>query len=70
MSMTEGQVYHCQNRVCGSEIVVTKASLEASANPRCCCGAEMKKPYTPPVLRVLDPDDELVRRLEDRDLTS
>jgi hypothetical protein len=30
----------------------------------------MKKPYTPPVLRVLDPDDELVRRLEDRKLTS
>jgi hypothetical protein len=70
MSITEGQVYRCQNRVCGSEIVVTKASLEVSANPRCCCGAEMKKPYTPPVLRVLDPDDELVRRLEDRKFTS
>jgi hypothetical protein len=69
--MTEGQVYHCQNRTCGSEIVVTKASLEASANPRCGCGAEMKKPYSPPVLRMLDPDDELVSRLEaDRNLTS
>jgi len=45
--MTEGQVYQCQNRDCDSEILVTKASLEASANPRCSCGAEMKKPYKP-----------------------
>lgn len=59
--MTEGQVYHCQNRDCDSEILVTKASREASANPRCSCGAEMKKPYNPPVFRLLDPDDELVR---------
>jgi len=58
--VTEGQVYHCQNRACGSEFVVTKASLEASANPRCSCGAEMKKPYNPPGFRLLDPDDELV----------
>jgi len=71
MSMTEGQVYHCQNRVCDAEILVTKASREARANPRCGCGAEMKKPYSPPVLRKLDPDDELVSRLEaDRNLTS
>jgi hypothetical protein len=69
--MTEGQVYHCQNRVCDAEILVTKASREARANPRCGCGAEMKKPYSPPVLRILDPDDELVSRLEaDRNLTS
>jgi hypothetical protein len=58
--MTEGQVYHCQNRDCDSEILVTKASLETNANPRCSCGAEMKKPYSPPVLRILDPDDELI----------
>jgi len=69
--MTEGQVYRCQNRDCGCEIVVTKMPLETKTNPRCFCGAEMKKPYSPPVLRVLDPDDELARRLEpDRDLTS
>jgi len=60
MSLTEGQVYHCQNRACGSEILVTKASLEASANPKCSCGAEMKKPYNSPGFRLLDPDDELV----------
>ena len=71
MSMTEGQVYHCQNRVCDAEILVTKASREARANPRCGCGAEMKKPYSPPVVRTLNPDDELAHRLEeDRKLTS
>ncbi len=70
--MTEGQVYRCQNRACDCEIIVTKALLEASTNPKCCCGAEMKKPYSPPVFRTLDPDDELVnRRLgANRNLTS
>jgi len=52
--MTKGQVYRCQNPACGSEFVVTKASLEASANPKCCCGSEMKKPYNPPVVRTHD----------------
>ncbi len=59
--MTKGQVYHCQNRACDAEILVTKASLEASANPRCSCGAEMKRPYYPPVSRLLDPVDEILR---------
>ena len=27
--MTEGQVYHCQNRDCDAEILVTKAPREA-----------------------------------------
>jgi hypothetical protein len=50
---------------------VTKARVETKANPRCFCGAEMKKPYSPPVIRKLDPDDELVSRFEeDRNLTS
>jgi hypothetical protein len=67
--MTEGQVYRCQNRDCRREITVTKASRKASANPRCSCGAEMKKPYNPPVVRTLDPN-ELVSCLEtDRNLT-
>ncbi len=69
--MSQRQVYRCQNRACGREIVVTKTPLETKANPRCFCGAEMKKPYSPPVLRILDPDDELVGRLEaDRNLTA
>ncbi len=59
--MTEGQVYLCQNRVCDAEILVIKEPREASANPRCRCGAVMKKPYSPPVLRTLGPDDERIR---------
>jgi hypothetical protein len=69
MSMTEGQVYRCQNCVCGCEIVVTEASLKASTNPKCGCAAEMKKPYNPPVFRLLEPADELVNLLGQPKLT-
>ncbi len=66
---TERQVFRCQNRDCGCEIIVIKAPVKTRSNPRCFCGAEMKKPYSPPVFRKLDPDDELVSRFEeDRDL--
>jgi hypothetical protein len=57
MLMTEGQIYRCQNPLCRCEILVTKASaLGALQNPRCGCGGNMKKPYTPPVLRVISAD--------------
>ena len=58
MSTTEEQVYRCQNRTCGCEMRVTKPSLETDLNPRCCCGAEMKKPYTKPELRILQSKPE------------
>jgi hypothetical protein len=60
MAMTEGQIYRCQNRTCSCEIKVLRTSLLALANPRCCCGAEMKKPYRKPALRILDSDIEVV----------
>jgi hypothetical protein len=61
MPMTEGQIYRCLNRDCGCEIKVIRASIDAHANPRCCCGAEMKKPYRKPVLRTLkSPTDALI----------
>jgi hypothetical protein len=53
MQMSEGQIYRCQNIECGCEVRVVKSSIETSANPRCTCGAHMKKAYTPPILRVL-----------------
>ncbi len=59
MLMIEGQVYRCQNRDCGCEIKVIKPSIESNSNPRCSCGAEMKKPYNKPVFRELDPDIEV-----------
>ncbi len=68
---TERQVFRCQNRDCSCEIVIIKTPAETRGrrNPRCVCGAEMKKRYSPPVFRTLDPDDELVSRFEeDRDL--
>jgi len=51
--MQSGQRYRCQNVECRAEIEVKRASIEGSSNPRCCCGAEMKKVYSKPVLREL-----------------
>lgn len=56
--MIAGQVYRCVNRNCNCEVVVSKPSRkEADANPRCCCGSEMKKPYTAPVMREITGTD-------------
>ena len=56
MILRKGQRYRCQNLECTAEIEVTKDSVEGPSNPRCCCGAAMKKPYKKPVLRTLDKD--------------
>lgn len=53
MLMRQGQTYRCQNRGCNCEVLVMKPSVEGLGNPRCCCGAEMKKPYVPPTIREL-----------------
>jgi hypothetical protein len=58
--MIEGQVYRCQNRDCACEIRVLRGSIEAAANPRCCCGTEMKKPYRKPMLRTLNSEMEVL----------
>jgi hypothetical protein len=59
MIMRMGQIYRCQNEQCRAEIKVTKDSIEGDSNPRCCCGAEMKKPYSTPILRRLETTAEL-----------
>lgn len=56
MKIQSGQLYRCVNRECASEIEVKKDSIEGESSLRCCCGSEMKKPYTKPVLRTLDKD--------------
>jgi hypothetical protein len=33
--------------------VIKPSGTVGGQNPRCCCGAEMKKPYRAPVLREL-----------------
>jgi predicted nucleic acid-binding Zn ribbon protein len=69
MRMTEGHIYRCQNLHCGSEIKVVKKSIEANANPRCCCGSQMKKLYAKPMLRTLISNFEslTVSGLDDND---
>jgi hypothetical protein len=55
-TMNTGQRYRCQNPDCRAEIEVRKDSKEGEANPRCCCGAEMKKPYSAPVFKQFGKD--------------
>jgi hypothetical protein len=50
MILQKGQRYRCQNQECAAEIEVTEGSIEGEFNARCCCGSQMKKPYSPPVL--------------------
>jgi hypothetical protein len=59
MIMRTGRIYRCQNERCRAEIKVTKDSIEGKSNPRCCCGAEMKKSYSKPALTPLEPTTEL-----------
>lgn len=62
MILRERQVYRCQNSECGAEVQVLKASVEGAAKPRCCCGAEMKRPYSVPAVTVRKSTPELLRR--------
>ena len=58
-----GQIYRCTNADCRAEIQVLKPSVEGESSPKCCCGAEMKKPYSrPTAAEVTSPD--LRRRFE------
>jgi hypothetical protein len=55
-TMKTGQCYRCQNPDCRAEIEVRKDSKEGEANPRCCCGTEMKKFYSAPVVKQFGKD--------------
>ena len=59
MVIEEGQVFRCQNRDCGCEIKALRSSVIAHKNPRCGCGADMRKPYRKPMFRALTSDLEL-----------
>src|SRR5579864_8171857 len=65
VTLREGQRFRCQNRECGCEIVVNKPSIEGDSLPKCCCGAAMKKPYNPPVIRTLNTNDQHVDAIRD-----
>jgi len=51
--MRKGQRYRCQNPNCRDEIEVINNSGEEDSNPRCHCGAKVKKVYSKPVFREL-----------------
>ena len=54
MRMKSEERWHCTNPACGCEIFVECGGSEDSKNPRCSCGAGMKKRYVSPVLSYLD----------------
>jgi len=57
--------WHCTNPQCGCEVLVESGGEVSGSNPRCTCGAPMKKKYVSPVLSYLEflrLDEPLVSR--------
>ena len=46
--------WHCTNPACGCEVLVERGASQDGKNPRCACGATMKKRYVSPVFTYLD----------------
>jgi hypothetical protein len=53
MRTTEDR-WHCTNPACGREVQVERSGSIEAGNPRCFCGAVMKKRYASPALTYLD----------------
>lgn len=54
MIMKTGERWHCTNPACRCEVLVQSASCIAGGNPRCVCGAHLKKSYAPPHFTYLE----------------
>ena len=54
MEKEQGERWHCMNPACRREESLNHAEAVARNRPRCACGAEMKKDYSPPVFRYLE----------------
>jgi hypothetical protein len=54
MDRGQGERWHCMNAACRKERVIELMEVRAASNPRCDCGAEMKKAYSAPVFRYLE----------------
>ena len=54
MRMKTEDRWHCTNPACGCEVLVERGGMVEGKNPRCSCGAALKKKYTPPLLAHLD----------------
>jgi hypothetical protein len=46
--------WHCTNPACGCEVHVEIPAITDGTNPRCSCGAVMKKRYVAPALTYLN----------------
>ena len=54
MRMKSEDRWHCTNSACGCEVLVESGASQPGKNPKCSCGAAMKKRYVSPVLTYLD----------------
>jgi len=54
MRMKSKDRWHCTNSACGCKVSVETSASEDGKNPRCSCGAAMKKIYVSPVLTYLE----------------
>ena len=54
MIMKVGEKWHCTNPACRCEVLVQASSELDGTNPRCVCGAPMKKRYVPPHITYLE----------------
>jgi hypothetical protein len=54
MIMKTGELWHCSNPACRCEVLVQSSSVSEGSNPRCVCGAPMKKKYAPPSFTYLE----------------
>lgn len=54
MIVKTGEHWHCINPACHCEVLVQSDSEIDGPNPRCVCGAPLKKKYAPPNLTYLE----------------
>ncbi len=70
MMMKTGEHWHCTNPSCRCETLVQSSSALDGTNPRCICGAPLKKKYVPPsftYLKFLQVEDPLSTREDSRE---
>lgn len=54
MVMHPGERWHCTNPSCRCTVLVEAGTPQEGENPRCSCGAVMKKEFKSPVFTYLD----------------
>lgn len=54
MLMKTTDRWHCLNPECGCDVLVERGAEVPGGNPRCSCGAPMKKKYVSPILSYLE----------------